>query len=533
MLVSKSAMIRVGFALFLAAHTPAFAVESWYAATEHVAADTRLDWMYPLLHRSPAEPPPALIANDQSTAQAYDFDGPADATGGPFPLVIFISPSDRPVGFRLCQPTCRNHGVLFADLIGMGNGKPVARRVRAVLDVLDDIRSRYPIDPDRTYLAGFSGGGHVAATVALHLPEYFGGVASFGHAPMPLPDEPLLQHIERRLSLAIVVGDREPAGAMTEDYAAPYWAGLGVRTEPLILRRHGHTMPQPEVFERTIAWLEQGAAERRAAAQNTTSSRLADAPTRAEWSDRSLADAKAELAAASNNAALDAALLQLEGIAARWPDLPAGQTAKSLIVEYAARPSRPWEAARAARRAHALALNADGLEKLAHRSRSAVGNQQAAFATGAVRSLKQLRQSTDDADFIATVDARIAALEKIIADNRQDAALPLHRVRFDMTGDVTLAEGIDYLRTALARLGYELEVDEAALHEAGVDVKKPYKLRMKAVELKDVDARFLRPAGIKLQRSGKSSIRLVPATPAAPAAKAAPTAPAALLSPGQ
>jgi hypothetical protein len=85
-------------------------------------------------------------------------------------------------------------------------------------------------------------------------------------------------------------------------------------------------------------------------------------------------------------------------------------------------------------------------------------------------------------------------------------------VRFDMQGDVTLGEGIAYLRGALAPIGYELVVDEEALRAAGVDFQKRYQPQLKAVKLQDIDRRFLRPAGVKMQRSGRE-VRLAPVEP--------------------
>ena len=39
-----------------------------------------------------------------------------------------------------------------------------------VLDVLDDVRHNVLIDPDRTYIAGISGGGRIACIVGFALP---------------------------------------------------------------------------------------------------------------------------------------------------------------------------------------------------------------------------------------------------------------------------------------------------------------------------------------------------------------------------
>lgn len=48
--------------------------------------------------------------------------------------------------------------------------------------ILDDIAVTYPVDPDRTYLAGFSNGGGLVTVLAVNEPEKFAGVATVAGA---------------------------------------------------------------------------------------------------------------------------------------------------------------------------------------------------------------------------------------------------------------------------------------------------------------------------------------------------------------
>jgi predicted esterase len=506
-------LLRASAGLLLASPcigaTVARAQDAAYVAKVRVAAETRLDWPYPLLEHSPADPPPSLLAGYAAGAQSYDFFGPAEPDGGSYPLVIFVSPQDRPVGWDFWEQTCRDRGVLFAGVREMGNGKPVAHRVRAVLDVLDDLRGRFEIDPDRTYLAGFSGGAYVACVTAFHLPEYFGGVVCVGYAPQP-PEEPwLLARVRQRLSLAIVCGDREPSGPLVEDLYGPWWTGAGVRVEPVILRRHGHTMPGPDVFAEAFDWLEEGVAVRREAARGLPALRIADAPMRDEWSERLLADAKSQLSDTTDAEQVAAGLAQLEGIAQRWPDLPATAAASALIAEHAAKGDRPWEAVREAERRALLRLQAEGYTQLAGDGRKTVAPQRGAYARYAIALWQELSAGNADPDAIAEAQTYIAELQEIADAAPPEAGLPpLRSVRFDFVGDVTLAEAIEHLRGALAGLGYELVVDDAALRAAGVDFDKLYHPRLRAVTFEDIERRFLRRAGLRVQREG-ATIRLI------------------------
>src|SRR6266699_649079 len=98
-------------------------------------------------------------------------------------LVLPCPGAGPPTGFRP-EVRVRRPTRLGWEFVASGCGKealklradfdPLGQRVRIVLDVLDQVRRDYRVDPDRTYLSGFSGGGRVACTIAFALPEYFG-----------------------------------------------------------------------------------------------------------------------------------------------------------------------------------------------------------------------------------------------------------------------------------------------------------------------------------------------------------------------
>lgn len=491
----------------------AHAQDAVYDDKVSVTADTRLDWVYPILGKSPAEPPPGLLDNYVATSQSFEYFGPVENPGGPMPLVIFVSPSDRPVGWEFWEPACRAHGVLFAGLREMGNGQPGAERARAVLDVLDELRERFNIDPDRTYLSGFSGGGQIACAVALALPEYFGGVVCIGHAPPP-PQLPW--HVDRarqRLSMAILNGENDSTTPLVEDLYGPWWQGIGVRTAPITVRGIGHTMPEARLIEQAYQWLEEGLADRRAKAAARPALRIADVPTRSEWADRQLADAQ-RLLETADASHIEVALQQLQGLVARWDDVPAAAAAQQLIADYTARKERPWEAVRTAENLHLLELGAAGYDDLAFDGRRAVRSDRGKHAKVAIGLWEQLRNgAVGDEELRAHAAERIAALEKVVAEAPATSnRVSLTRVRFNMEGDVTLLQGIEHMRGALAPLGYQLRFDEQALRAAGVDLDAPRKPRIKAGTFKEIDERFFRRAGVRLRRN-EGVVEIVPWKP--------------------
>src|SRR5262245_26449792 len=159
----------LGWSLVLAAGVASGAEPTGFQASVKVQEETRLDWEF-----AAGAEAARLPRTYDSRKQRYQLFAPATyKPGKAWPLVVFVPPGDDPLGWRAWRKPCEDGDVLFCAPYGAGNSSLPALRVRLVLDVLDDVRRRYAVDPDRTYLAGFSGGERVAATVAFALPEYF------------------------------------------------------------------------------------------------------------------------------------------------------------------------------------------------------------------------------------------------------------------------------------------------------------------------------------------------------------------------
>jgi pimeloyl-ACP methyl ester carboxylesterase len=131
---------------------------------------------------------------------------------GGFALLVFISPRDSLALADLAgageeQPSLPpgwasqldKYGVIFVAPAGAGNTTPVlSRRVPLALSAEENIVREYPVDRERIYVGGFSGGSRVALHVALGYPDVFrGGVLNAGSDPVgdseyPLPPRDLL-----------------------------------------------------------------------------------------------------------------------------------------------------------------------------------------------------------------------------------------------------------------------------------------------------------------------------------------------------
>lgn len=90
-------------------------------------------------------------------------------------LLVWIGPGDAAWIDPAWVPVLDEFKLIFAGPLNAGNERFVWHRAGLALDTAANIARRYPVDPERVYIGGFSGGGRVASTLGLHYPDVFRG----------------------------------------------------------------------------------------------------------------------------------------------------------------------------------------------------------------------------------------------------------------------------------------------------------------------------------------------------------------------
>jgi predicted esterase len=303
-----------------------------------VAAPTRLDWKFAASAFGAGAA--RLPADYDSRRQYYQLFVPRDYDGGrAWPLVVFISPGDEPLGWRHWQRPCEKAGALFCAAYGGGNNCPAGQRTRLVLDMLDEVRRHYRIDPDQTYLTGFSGGGRMACSIAFALPEYFGGVAPVcGTNPLPRLDA-LRHRLHDRLSVAFVTGESDFNRKESEVYMAPLFADLGIRSKLWVVPKMGHAIPPADVLSEVYAWLAEDLPRRREDAKLYPGLALppGEVLTPDKVAARQVDEAEAELNKAGRTWR---GVAVLRGVLERWPDTDAGDRSRKRLDDVLKDPAK-------------------------------------------------------------------------------------------------------------------------------------------------------------------------------------------------
>lgn len=407
------------------------AADTGYQKEVTVRHATRLDWIFAVSNQSLPEAPAEWLEGYDSAKQRYELYVPTTAkgirkpaakatakskktksAGDGMPLIVFISAGEQPAGWAQLQSLCEQQGIVFASPYDAGNNTPMPKRVRIVLDVLDDVRQRHAIDPDRTYLAGFSGGGRTACGIAFALPELFGGVIPVC-AGGDLRDETWLRHrIIDRLSVAMITGTGDFNLSEVSRFRGPMLTEMGVRTQVTVVDRMGHGIPDSKTFAKVYDWLEAGVADRRKLAVSKPASRIGGdlAPTREQWAKLLFEEAESQL---KNPKAQYAGLMLLQGAMQRWPDLPTAEEARKILLDYEAKAGHPWEADDIAEQRKFLIARARALSDYATGDLpDQYAKQRSAMLEAAINLWMMIVQDGQDAEAVADGQKRLPDLKQ-------------------------------------------------------------------------------------------------------------------------
>jgi hypothetical protein len=183
---------------------------------------------------------------------------PPPVAGRAYGVLVFVPPwrdARLPQGWAA---TLDRHGLIFVSAARSGNEEPVlARREPLALLAAANIAGQYAVDPERVYVAGFSGGARVALRLALGYPDVFRGAIlnagsdPIGNAQIPLPPRELMLRFQATTRLVYVTGARDDSHLvddMMSRRSLRQWCVSNVddQTEP----RAGHAVLEPV----TLSW---------------------------------------------------------------------------------------------------------------------------------------------------------------------------------------------------------------------------------------------------------------------------------------
>ncbi len=228
-----------------------------------VAADPNAD---PALLQTPM----ALAGHTVDLATEYfDVFVPRQRPAAGYGLLVFISPQRAFRAPRQWRTLLNDRGIILVAARSAGNGQPVVfRRIPLALHARENIVHRFPIDPARTYIGGWSGGSRVALSVAVAYPDLFrGGLFIAGSDPVgnadsmlvnPLPqDEALLARLKSDSRLVMLTGDNDLPPFQEDTRNLQSLTEAGINATLIRMRNAGHVMPDRSSLARALHALDE------------------------------------------------------------------------------------------------------------------------------------------------------------------------------------------------------------------------------------------------------------------------------------
>jgi predicted esterase len=189
--------------------------------------------------------------------------GPQPPAG--YGLLVFIAPWAELTRPNVWRPALDRRGFILVSAENSGNdAKVLDRRLPLALLAYENVRARYPVDPERIYVGGFSGGSRAAEIAALAYPDVFrGALLNAGSDPIGgeqgiyLPPAELFRKFQRS-RLVFVTGERDDLNLRDDERSRASLRDHCVfDVEVAIARRLGHEALDRPSLERALVALDQ------------------------------------------------------------------------------------------------------------------------------------------------------------------------------------------------------------------------------------------------------------------------------------
>lgn len=231
----ETAPVRTGY--FSVTLTPIDLFGEAGAATlaEVFEADEELDWQLYV--------PPT-----------YDATKPAGA-------IVYVSPRSSGGPPKAWNELLAERNLIWIGARNAGNDVPVGRRMFLAMFGPMVLQRRYVLDAKRIYIAGMSGGGKAASRVAALRPNMFKGGIFLSGAMFWDDEAPPLLEMIKVLRYVFMSGSEDFALNETRRTHRKFVAAGVENSKLIIVRDHGHRLPEAMYFARAIDYLDGDDAE--------------------------------------------------------------------------------------------------------------------------------------------------------------------------------------------------------------------------------------------------------------------------------
>ncbi len=181
-------------------------------------------------------------------------------------LLVWIDPSDNGLPKREWLRVFDEMGFIYVSANNSGNNHSVtARRIPLALHALQNMQQQYPIDQNRVYVAGFSGGGFTASSLAIAYGDlvegayYMSGANKLGGQRVDIPPAERFDKIKSHNRYVFFAGTKEKRFLKAVSEAFDSYAAQGVQHIHLFNTvRRGHFYVDSQWLKKGLQLLDQG-----------------------------------------------------------------------------------------------------------------------------------------------------------------------------------------------------------------------------------------------------------------------------------
>ena len=208
-----------------------------------------------------ARPQPIDLSGEKFLVHVPDGAPPVQGYG----LLVFIPPWQQASLPKDWAGVLDRHDLIFVTAANSGNDAGMLdRRVPLALLGYENVRSRYPIDANRVYIGGMSGGSRVALRVALAYPDVFrGALLNAGSDPIggdevALPPLDLFHRFQESTRLVFLTGARDEVNMHNDLQSQTSLRGWCVFDfDSVTIPRRGHEIADAAGLAQALKKLEQ------------------------------------------------------------------------------------------------------------------------------------------------------------------------------------------------------------------------------------------------------------------------------------
>jgi predicted esterase len=175
-----------------------------------------------------------------------------------YPLLVILSPSGNPRShIKLIAPAAEKHQWIIVGDDCFKNGQPFEKSIPHIMQTIQKAQSSYPVDPNRIYAGGLSGGAMGSYYLAFMQPQLIRGIiANTGMMPFasdPPHNQPMPTNFPRSKPIVMLASPTDFRYQAMKNNKATL-ESLGWRVN-WIEFQGGHTFAPAQCYETAIGWL--------------------------------------------------------------------------------------------------------------------------------------------------------------------------------------------------------------------------------------------------------------------------------------